>query len=436
VAAAFFGMTAYQLLLNAAELNVPAATASIVVAAAPLVSVAIATVFLDEQLTLARVAGSLVAIGGVVAISLARSGATLNCALLIAVGAAVVQGIYHALTKPLLRERSGIEVATYAMVAGTVMSLPFLPWGWHDTVATPLSAWASALYLGLLPSALGFVLWGYAVARLPLVTSTSLLYLVPAFAVLIGFVWLGEVPLLGELLGGLVVIAGVVLVGLGDRILRRVLRTGGSPLASSAEHLSELPGDVRGSSQSNRGERHGICGGTFKQRNRLSFGRDRGGQSTLVTRSPSRARCDAFGTGGPPWKRAAGEQPGHTATAASAAVAEAELVEDPGDVGLDGALVAAEVVAGATLDRAIVSAAVRPYRVPDTFSQGEVGGNEAYSRRRRARRPWLCGEHRGRRLVRRDSRGRSPGGRTGGRSAEASSSAAHLRRGAGEPDRT
>jgi hypothetical protein len=47
-----------------------------------------------------------------------------------------------------------------------------------------------------------------------LVTSTSLLYLVPAFAVLIGFVWLGEVPLLGELLGGLVVIAGVVLVGL------------------------------------------------------------------------------------------------------------------------------------------------------------------------------------------------------------------------------
>jgi drug/metabolite transporter (DMT)-like permease len=44
---------------------------------------------------------------------------------------------------------------------------------------------------------------------------------VPAFAVLIGFVWLGEVPLVGELLGGVVVIAGVVLVSLGDRILAR-----------------------------------------------------------------------------------------------------------------------------------------------------------------------------------------------------------------------
>ena len=230
VAAAFFGMTAYQLLLNAAELHVPAATASIVVAAAPLVSVAIATLFLGEQLTVTRVAGSVVAIGGVVVVALARSGATVTSALWIVVGAAVVQGIYHPLTKPLLRDRSGLEVATYAMVAGTIMSLPLLPWGWHEMVAAPASAWVSALYLGLLPSALGFVLWGYA-WRICVVTSTSLLYLVPAFAVVIGFIWLGEVPLVGELLGGAVVIAGVVLVSLGDRILARVRRAGVAPFA-------------------------------------------------------------------------------------------------------------------------------------------------------------------------------------------------------------
>jgi hypothetical protein len=86
----------------------------------PLVSVAIATLFLGEHLTVSRVAGSAVAIGGVVAVSLARSGATVTSALWIAVGAAVVQGIYHPLIKPLLRDRSGLEVATYVMVAGTI----------------------------------------------------------------------------------------------------------------------------------------------------------------------------------------------------------------------------------------------------------------------------------------------------------------------------
>jgi drug/metabolite transporter (DMT)-like permease len=213
LAAAFFGVTAYQVLLNAGELHVPAGAASIVVASAPLVSVAVAALVLDERLTIAKISGSAIAIAGVAVVCLSRSGATFSSALLIVIAAALVQGIYHPLIKPLLRTRSSLEVATYAMVAGALMALPLLPWGWHDLTAASRSAWCSALSLALIPSALGFVLWGFAVANLPVATSTSLLYLVPAVAVLIAFLWLGETPRATELLGGLVVIAGVVLVG-------------------------------------------------------------------------------------------------------------------------------------------------------------------------------------------------------------------------------
>jgi drug/metabolite transporter (DMT)-like permease len=222
-AAAFFGMTAYQVLLNAGELQVPAGPASIVVASAPLVSVAIAAFALGERLTAAKLTGSGIAIAGVVVVCLSRSGASLSSALWIVVGAAVVQGIYHPLTKPLLRNRTALEVTTYTMVAGALMSLPLLPWGWDQLVGASAAGWASALYLALVPSAVGFVLWGYALANLPVATSTSLLYLVPAVAVFIAFVWLGEVPRAGELLGGLVVIAGVVLVMQGDRVRARLL---------------------------------------------------------------------------------------------------------------------------------------------------------------------------------------------------------------------
>jgi drug/metabolite transporter (DMT)-like permease len=219
IVCALFGMTAYQLLLNTGELSVPAGTASIIVAAAPLVSVGIAVVAFKEKLSMVRLASSLVAIAGVLIVCLARAGLSLSAAVWIVVAAMVVQGIYHPLSRALLRTYSAIEVATYVMVAGTIMTVPFVPAAWRQITVAPPQAWLAAVYLGVLPSALGFVLWGYAVARLPVVTSTSLLYLVPAFAVVIAFLWLGEVPLVSELVGGAVVIAGVVGISQGDRII-------------------------------------------------------------------------------------------------------------------------------------------------------------------------------------------------------------------------
>ena len=103
---AFFGMAAYQLLLNEGELHVPAGTASIIVAAAPLVSVGIAAVAFREKLTLTRVAGSAVAIAGVAIVCLARAGLSLNSAVWIVVAAMVVQGIYHPLSRSLLRRQA------------------------------------------------------------------------------------------------------------------------------------------------------------------------------------------------------------------------------------------------------------------------------------------------------------------------------------------
>lgn len=240
------GMTAYQLLLNQGELSVPAGTASIIVASAPLVSVGVAAVVLGERLTPMRLGGSGVAVTGVALVCLSRSGLSLSGAVWVVVAAAVVQGIYHPLTRPLLRTYTGLEVATYAMVAGAITTAPLLLFDTSSLTSASAGAWAAGIYLGLLPSALGFVLWGYAVARLPVAASTSLLYLVPAVALLIAFVWLGEVPLSAELLGGAVVVIGVLGLTQGDRLLQQMRRThrGGQhpgPPGSASDALNRAP---------------------------------------------------------------------------------------------------------------------------------------------------------------------------------------------------
>ena len=145
--------------------------------------------------------------------------------------AAVLQGIFHTAGKPLLARYTPVEVTAYAMWAGTVL---ILPWAGSLLRALPQAdagAIGAAVFLGLAPSALGFVLWAYALARMDVGRVTTSLYLVPAAAIVISLVWLGQVPGPVELAGGAIALAGVVLAG--------VVLAGSRP-RRAAPHVAEV----------------------------------------------------------------------------------------------------------------------------------------------------------------------------------------------------
>lgn len=218
------GMSAYQLLLNWGEVHVDAGTASLLVVTAPVFSVLLAAGLLGERISRWTVLGTVVAIAGAALIALAGGGARISVSALVVLAAALVQGVYHTASKPLLRRYTGLEVACYAMWSGTVFLLPLAPAALRAVATAPAGAVWSALYLGLLPSALGFVVWGHAVARLPIAVSTAALYLVPPVAIVIAFCWLGELPHWIEILGGGISICGVVLIN--RRPQRRIADSG------------------------------------------------------------------------------------------------------------------------------------------------------------------------------------------------------------------
>src|SRR6266480_3888975 len=208
------GMTGYQLLLNAGERVVPAGTASLLVATAPVYASLMAVAFLGERSTRRRWAGSAVALAGTALIA-ASHGLGFGASALIVLAAAALQAIFHTAQKPLLARYTGFEVTAYAMWAGTVFILPWT-WAllralWGPGAQAGGAAIGSAVFLGLAPSAAGFVLWAYAMARMDVGRVTVSLYLVPAAAIGISLVWLGQVPGPGELIGGAIALAGVVL---------------------------------------------------------------------------------------------------------------------------------------------------------------------------------------------------------------------------------
>jgi drug/metabolite transporter (DMT)-like permease len=76
----------------------------------------------------------------------------------------------------------------------------------------PINATLAVIYLGVFPAALGYVTWTYVLSRFPASNAVSFLYLNPALAILVAWIWLGEIPTTLSLMGGVLAILGVVLV--------------------------------------------------------------------------------------------------------------------------------------------------------------------------------------------------------------------------------
>ena len=243
------GMTGYQLLLNAGERVVPAGTASLLVATAPVYASLLAVTFLGERATRRRWAGSAVALAGTAMIA-ASHGLGFGTSALIVLAAAVLQAIFHTAQKPLLARYTSFEVTAYAMWAGTVFILPWtgslLRALWGAGAHAGGAAIGSAVFLGLAPSAAGFVLWAYAMARMDVGRVTVSLYLVPAAAIGISLVWLGQVPGPAELTGGAIALAGVVLAS-----------SGGSRVPAGDEDRGRGQADGRPGQQHHQGPARG-----------------------------------------------------------------------------------------------------------------------------------------------------------------------------------
>src|SRR5262249_3140758 len=78
------------------------------------------------------------------------------------------------------------------------------------------------VYLGVVPTALGFTTWAYAIARTSAGRAGVVMYLQPPIAILLGWLLLGELPAPLALAGGAVCVAGVVVARTGATVLAPV----------------------------------------------------------------------------------------------------------------------------------------------------------------------------------------------------------------------
>lgn len=222
------GVTLYHGLLNWGEVTVPSAIASFIIAGAPVFMALFATVFFGERLRALGWLGIGISFAGVSVIAFSTGGsdgALFDPRALGILGAALAQSIYSVGQKPLLKRYTPIQFTTYAVWFGTLFLLVFAPGLVEEIQAAPIGAIAAVAYMGVFPGALAYGTWSYVLANAPASTAGSFLYLVPAFALVIAFLWLGEVPSLIAIVGGILIIAGVIVVNVLGRGRKQAVTT-------------------------------------------------------------------------------------------------------------------------------------------------------------------------------------------------------------------
>ncbi|WBB90200.1 DMT family transporter [Verrucosispora sp. WMMC514] len=206
---AWFG--GYNVALNAAERLVDAGTAALLVAVAPILVAVAAVLVLGERLTRRLGVGVAVAFVGVALI--AASGFT-GHADQVGVALAVLSALLYAfavlLQKRLLARMAAPTMTWLGALAGTAALLPFAPTLLAELAAAPPAATVGVLFLGVFPTAIGFLTWGYVLSRWTAGRTTAATYLVPPVTVLLSWTLLGEVPAPLALLGGALCLTGVV----------------------------------------------------------------------------------------------------------------------------------------------------------------------------------------------------------------------------------
>lgn len=201
-------------LIAVAELELPASLASILNATPPIWSAVIAALLFGERFTPRLAAGLGLALGGV-ALVVGLAPVDVDLPFVLAALAMLVSGaLYGAMGLFSARRMKGVAPLTLVVGQHAAAALVLVPAVALVPVreAPDVGEWGAVLALGLICTALAFVLYFRLIAEVGATRTLTVTFLVPVFGVLWGAVFLGEELRPAQGLGALVLLAGVWLV--------------------------------------------------------------------------------------------------------------------------------------------------------------------------------------------------------------------------------
>jgi drug/metabolite transporter (DMT)-like permease len=220
------GFGLYQDLWASALGQTTASNSALITAATPVSTMLIAAAVGSDTLSRAKLVGATISLAGAVGVVGATHGFGFTGASggdLMTFAATVCWACYVAFGAPVLRRHSPLRTATWAIGFGCLGMLPLAAIQLQQFEPSHVSLGTVGLFAfcALLPAAAANVVVFAAIKVLVPTRVMLFQFLVPAFAVIMAAIFLGESIVVGQVIGGIVIVVGILAARLGSRPVSR-----------------------------------------------------------------------------------------------------------------------------------------------------------------------------------------------------------------------
>lgn len=212
------GVVIFNLCFMYGLARAPASRGALIMALNPALTLLGAIAFLGEEVTRDKVLGIVIALAGVIVVlghgnpaNVLRG--SVGAGDLLLFGCPLSWAAYSLIGKHALPGLSAVAVTTYAALIGTVLlAIVTVAVGDFAWPVASWRAWTAIWFVGLFGTALAFLLFYRGVRTIGPARTAVFINLVPVVAVLLGVLLLGEALEASMIAGGVLVVAGVLLL--------------------------------------------------------------------------------------------------------------------------------------------------------------------------------------------------------------------------------
>lgn len=206
-----------------AQRYISAGVSSLLTTINPVFTALLAWLILGQKLTRRPAAGVALALAGFLIVLLlggpgARFSVTNAVGVLLMASSPLSWAAYTVLSKPLVGRYPSAYVAAYGTILGALCLLPLVtPTFLRAVAGLSPRGWGAALFSGVLAMAVSYLFWYRGLRVLQPTQVAVYIYLVPVFGVIFAALLLGERLTPFAILGGVTILAGVIVTNTGSR---------------------------------------------------------------------------------------------------------------------------------------------------------------------------------------------------------------------------